>query len=71
MHTLLVLSLNFPPSLSPLLDITVEVELLVRAHDYYTLGCTIDGISEVFLVVRQWVPNLISLKLFSLVVSTY
>ena len=51
-------------------DITVQVELLVRAHDCYTLGCSVDGISEVLLVVRQWVPNLILLKLFSLVVST-
>ena len=50
-------------------DITVQVELLVRAHDCYTLGCSVDGISEVLLVVRQWVPNLILLKLFSLVVS--
>ena len=49
----------------------VQVELLVRAHNCYTLGCCVDGISEVLLVVRQWVPNLISLKLFSLVVSTY
>jgi spatacsin len=46
----------------------VQVELLVRAHDCYTLGCSVDGISEVLLVVRQWVPNLILLKLFSLVV---
>ena len=51
-------------------DIIVQVELLVRAHDCYTLGCSVDGISEVLLVVRQWVPNLILLKLFSLVVST-
>jgi spatacsin len=49
-------------------NITVQVELLVRAHDCYTLGCSVDGISEVLLVVRQWVPNLILLKLFSLVV---
>ena len=41
----------------------------MRAQDY-ALGCYVDGISEV-LVVRQWVPNLISLKLFSLLVSTY
>ena len=51
------------------LDISVQVELLVRAHDCYTLGCSVDGISEVLLVVRQWVPNLVSLKLFSFMVS--
>ena len=63
------LCVSLPPSHYIRVDITVQVELLVRAHDCYTLGCSVDGISEVLLVVRQWVPNLILLKLFSLVVS--
>lgn len=50
-------------------DISIQVELLVRAHDCYTLGCSVDGISDILLVVRQWVPNLVSLKLFSFMVS--
>ena len=43
----------------------------MRAHDCYTLGCSVDGISEVLLVVKQWVPTLLSLKHFSLMVSGY
>ena len=65
----LFVSLSPSVTLYTHVDITVQVELLVRAHDCYTLGCSVDGISEVLLVVRQWVPNLILLKLFSLVVS--
>jgi spatacsin len=49
-------------------NISVQVELLVRAHDCYTLGCSVDGISQVLLVVRQWVQNLVSLKHFSFMV---
>ena len=50
-------------------DLSIQVELLVRAHDCYTLGCSVDGISEVLLVVRQWVATLVSGKHFTLMVS--
>ena len=50
--------------------LSMQVELLVRAHDCYTLGCSVDGISEVLLVVRQWVPTLMAGKHFSLMVAT-
>lgn len=26
-----------------IIDITIQVELLIRSHDCYTLGCSVDG----------------------------
>ena len=48
--------------------LSIQVELLVRAHDCYTLSCCVDGIAEVLVVARQWAGTLVSGKHFSLMV---
>lgn len=47
----------------------IQVELLVRAHDCYTLGCCVDGIAEVLLVTRKWASTLIKGRHFKLMVG--
>ena len=34
-------------------DMWMQVEMLIRAHDCYTLGCSVDGIAEVLKVSRE------------------
>ena len=34
-------------------DLWMQVEMLIRAHDCYTLGCSIDGIAEILKVSRE------------------
>ena len=31
----------------------VQVELLIRSHDCYTLDCSVDGIAEILKVSRE------------------
>ncbi len=47
----------------------IQVELLIRAHDCYTLGCCVDGIAEVLVVARQWTNTLIRGKRYKLMVG--
>ena len=38
-------------------DLIIQIELLIRAHDCFTLGCCVDGIAEVLTVSQQWVKE--------------
>ncbi|XP_064396222.1 spatacsin-like isoform X6 [Halichondria panicea] len=44
------------------------VELLIRAHDAFSLGCYVDGIADVLFQAQQWVGLLMEGKQYSLMV---
>ena len=44
------------------------VELLIRAHDAFSLGCYVDGIADVLFQAQQWVGLLMAGKQYSLMV---
>jgi len=46
----------------------VHVELLIRAHDCFTLSCNMEGISDVLRAARLWNVKLIKSKSYSLMV---
>lgn len=45
------------------------VELLIRAHDAFSLGCYVDGIADVLFQAQQWVGLLMEGKQYSLMVT--
>ena len=47
----------------------MQVELLIRSHDCYSLGCSVDGIAEVLKVCRDVTYRLYRKKLYKLMVS--
>ena len=50
------------------LVLEVHVELLIRAHDCFTLSCNMEGISDVLRAARLWNVKLIHSKSYSLMV---
>ena len=48
-----------------------HVELLVRAHDCFTLACNMEGISEVLRIARLCTLQLINAKAYSLMVMLF
>ena len=48
----------------------IQVELLVRAHDCYTLGCFVDGVAEELLVARKWATTVVPRRHFKLIVGS-
>ena len=51
-----------------ILVLEVHVELLIRAHDCFTLSCNMEGISDVLRAARLWNVKLIKSKSYSLMV---
>ena len=49
--------------------IAIQVELLIRAHDCFTVGCYVDGIAEVLHVAQQWVNTLVDAHSFKTMVG--
>ena len=56
--------LHFPP-----LEYSAPVEMIIRAHDAYSLGCCVDGIADVLALAQQWVGKLMAGKEYQLMVS--
>ena len=46
----------------------MQVELLIRSHDCFTLGCSVDGIAEVLKVSRDITAKLYQGKHYKLMV---
>ncbi len=45
------------------------MELLIRAHDAFSLGCCVDGIADVLSLAQQWVTKLMTGQEYSLMVT--
>ena len=52
-----------------ILVLETQVELLIRAHDSFTLSCNMEGISEVLRTARVCTLQLVENKAYSLMVS--
>ena len=59
--------LSFPAAVRT--GIAIQVELLIRAHDCFTVGCYVDGIAEVLHVAQQWVNTLVDAHSFKTMVG--
>ena len=53
------------------LVLEAHVELLVRAHDCFTLACNMEGISEVLRIARLCILQLMNAKAYSLMVILF
>lgn len=51
-----------------ILALIVQVELLIRSHDCYTLDCSVDGVAEILKVSRDLTNVLYQGKHFTLMV---
>ena len=49
----------------------MQVELLIRSHDCFTLGCSVDGIAEVLKVSHDITDKLYQGKHYKLMVFIY
>ena len=52
-----------------LLALSMQVEMLIRSHDCYTLACSVDGIAEVLRVARDITAALYKGRHYKLMVS--
>lgn len=52
-----------------LLALSMQVEMLIRSHDCYTLACSVDGIAEVLRVARDITVALYKGRHYKLMVS--
>ena len=50
------------------LGLSIQVEMLIRAHDCYSLCCSVDGIGEVLKVAREITTSLYQGKYYKLMV---
>ena len=51
------------------IDLTIQVEFLVRAHDCYTLGCSVGGIADLLVTAQSTTTKLVAGKHFKLMVG--
>ena len=49
----------------------MQVEMLIRSHDCYTLACSVDGIAEVLRVARDITLALYKGRHYKLMVSFF
>lgn len=52
-------------------ELSVQVDLLIRAHDCFSIGCNIDGISMVLELAHKLSDTLNNEKEFKLMVGCY
>ena len=50
-------------------DLTIQVEFLIRAHDCYTLGCSVGGIADLLVTAQSTTSKLVDGKHFKLMVG--
>ena len=48
---------------------TIQVEFLIRAHDCYTLGCSVGGIADLLVTAQSTTTKLVAGKHFKLMVG--
>ena len=53
------------------IGLSVQVDLLIRAHDCFSIGCNIDGIAMVLELAHKLSDTLSNEKEFKLMVSCY
>ena len=50
-------------------DLKIQVEFLIRAHDCYTLGCSVGGIADLLVTAQNTTSKLVAGKHFKVMVS--
>ena len=46
--------------LSSIIDLTIQVDFLVRAHNCYTLGCSVGGIADLLVMAQSTTTKLVA-----------